>query len=405
VEGPTIVDHIDEAGGLATELEVIASSATLMRSRASSPWEKSMTSLNRRHLLGTLGVGLMAVSRAFATSPSEDIAMRLAQAQQDGKVDGLHTLLVSQGGRLLTELYGRGEDEAWGRTLGTVTFAPLVLHDLRSVSKSVVGLLYGIALADGNVPPPEAKLYDQFPDYADLAKQSGRDRLMMHHVLSMTLGLQWDEFTIPYGDLRNSENAMEAAPDRFRFILERPIVGEPGVKWTYCGGATAILGRLIAKGTGEKLHDYARRVLFDPMGFGPSEWSVGSDGEPRAASGLRLLPRDMLKIGQIALAGGMWNGKEVVPTEWVKRAMTAVVAIDRGRSYGYHWYLGDVTVGAPPRALHWVGGIGWGGQRLFAFPALDLVVAMNCGNYRKSGMEQSRVNGVVLIEVVLPSFM
>ena len=54
------------------------------------------------------------------------------------------------------------------------------------------------------------------------------------------------------------------------------------------------------------------------MGFGPSEWSVGSDGEPRAASGLRLLPRDMLKIGQIALTGGMWNGKEVVPAEWVE---------------------------------------------------------------------------------------
>jgi len=290
----------------------------------------------------------MAAGRSFATSPSEDITRRLAQAQQDGKVDGLHTLLVSQGGKLVTEHYGRGEDEAWGHPLGTVTFAPLVLHDLRSVSKSVVGLLYGIALADGNVPPPEAKLYDQFPDYADLAKQSGRDRLTMHHVLSMTLG--GGEFTIPYGDLRNSENAMEAAPDRFRFILERPIVGEPGVKWTYCGGATAILGRLIAKGTGEKLHDYARRVLFEPMGFGTSEWSVGSDGEPRAASGLRLLPRDMLKIGQIALAGGMWNGKEVVPAEWVKRVIRAVVAIDGGRSYGYHWYVGDVTVGAPPQA-------------------------------------------------------
>jgi len=363
-----------------------------------------MTNLNRRQLLATLGGGLMAANRASATSPSDDIALRLAQAQKDGKVDGLHTLLVSQSGKLVTEYYGRGEDENWGYPLGTVTFAPLVLHDLRSVSKSVVGLLYGIALADGNVPPPEAKLYDQFPDYADLAKQSGRDRLTMHHVLSMTLGLEWDEFTIPYGDPRNSENAMEAAPDRFRFILERPIVGEPGVKWTYCGGATAILGRLIAKGTGEKLHDYARRVLFEPMGFGSSEWSVGSDDEPRAASGLRLLPRDMLKIGQIALAGGMWNGKEVVPAEWVKRLIRAVVAIDGGRSYGYHWYVGDVTVGAPPQALHWVGGIGWGGQRLFAFPALDLVVAMNCGNYRKSGAEQSRVNGVVLTEVVLPSF-
>ena len=160
----------------------------------------------------------------------------------------------------------------------------------------------------------------------------------------------------------------------------------------------------MAKGTSEKLHDYARRVLFGPMGFGPSEWTTGSDGEPHSASGLRLLPRDMLKIGQIVLAGGKWNGKQVVPAEWVTRVVTPVVAIDRGRSYGYQWYMADIAAGAPPQPRHWVGGIGWGGQRLFVFPALDLVVAMNCGNYRKSGAEQNHVNTVVLTEVVLPSF-
>ena len=364
-----------------------------------------MAEVDRRHVLATLAAGLMTTGQAFAAaSPSQEIAQRLAQAQQDGKVYGLHTLLVSQGGRLIIEHYGRGEDEAWGRPLGAVTFAPDVLHDLRSVSKSVVGLVYGIALAAGKVPSPEAKLYDQFPEYADLANQPGRDRLTIHHVLSMTLGLEWDELTIPYGDLRNSENAMEAAPDRFRFILDRPITDLPGAKWTYCGGATALLGRLITKGTGDALHDYARRVLFEPMGFGPSEWSVGSDGEPRSASGLRLLPRDMLKVGQIVLASGNWNGRRLVPGEWVERATTAVVAIDRGRSYGYHWYMGDLAAGAASQPFHWVGGIGWGGQRLFAFPALDLVVAMNCGNYRKPGPEQGRVNGVVLTEVILPSF-
>ncbi|MBV9154179.1 MAG: beta-lactamase family protein [Alphaproteobacteria bacterium] len=329
---------------------------------------------------------------------------RLAQAKEDGKADGLHALLVSQGGKLVFEHYGQGEDVAWGRPLGIVTFAPDVLHDLRSVSKSVVGLLYGIALAAGKVPPPEAKLYEQFPEYLDLASQPGRDRLTIYHVLSMTLGLDWDELTIPYGDPRNAENAMEAAPDRFRFILERPIVAESGVKWSYCGGATAILGHLIGKGTGEKLHDYARRVLFDPMGFGPSEWSVGADGEPRAASGLRLLPRDMLKVGRLALASGSWNDKQVVPAEWMKRAITPVVAIGPGRSYGYHWYIGDIPAGAAPQDLHWFGGIGWGGQKLFVFPALDLVVAMNCGNYRKPLLEQNRVNMAVLTEVVLPSF-
>src|SRR5262249_33118771 len=102
---------------------------------------------------------------------------------------------------------------------------------------------------------------------------------------------------------------------------ERAIVSEPGVKWTYCGGATALLGRLIAKGTEEPLLAYCRRVLFDPMGFGPVDWARGRDGEFRAASGLRLLPRDLLKIGQLVLAGGVWNGQQVVPDDWLKRTL------------------------------------------------------------------------------------
>ena len=68
------------------------------------------------------------------------------------------------------------------------------------------------------------------------------------------------------------------------------------------------------------------------------------------------------------------------------------------------WYMGDLAAPTASQPFHWVGGIGWGGQRLFVFPALDLVVGMNCGNYRKPGLEQGRVNGVVLTEVVLPSF-
>ena len=102
-----------------------------------------------------------------------------------------------------------------------------------------------------------------------------------------------------------------------------------------------------------------------------------------------------------ASGGGLWNGKEIVSADWVKRATTPVITIDPGRSYGYQWYMGD---GRPPRPLHWVGGIGWGGQRLYAIPELDLVVAMNCGNYGKSGMDQSRANTAVLTDVVLPSF-
>ncbi|WP_210352226.1 serine hydrolase domain-containing protein [Bradyrhizobium rifense] len=360
-----------------------------------------MASLNRRHLLAALGASVILPRAMPALAASSDTAERLAGLIQAGKVPGLHVLLVSQGGKLVFEHYGRGADERLGAPLGDVVFGPDVLHDLRSVSKSVVGLAYGIALAEGKVPPPDAKLYAQFPEYADLAAQPGRDKITIHHVLSMTLGFEWDELAIVYGDPRNAETAMETAPDRYRFILEHPIVGEPGAKWTYCGGATALLGRLIARGTGEALPAYCRRVLFDPMGFGPSDWRVGRDGEPRAASGAGLLPRDLVKFGQLLLADGKWDGRQVVPSDWVKRVTTPVVPTRFGRDYGYHWYVGDFATAQP---LHWFGGVGWGGQYLFVMPARDLVVVIHCGNYQRSGQEQTAVMLALMKELVLPGF-
>ena len=338
-----------------------------------------------------------------AVAADGDIGARLADMQRDGRVVGLHALLVSKGGRMLFEHYGTGVDESWGTPLGTVAFGPTVLHDLRSVTKSIVGMLYGIALAGGKVPPPEAKLYEQFPEYADLAKQPGRERITVAHVLSMTLGLEWDELTIPYGDPRNSENAMELSADRYRYVLDRPIVGESGVKWTYNGGCTALLGRLITKGTGDKLPDYARRVLFDPLGLGPTGWSNGLQGEAAAASGSRLRAPDLLRIGQMVLAGGAWQGKQIVPAAWLKQSTSPSVTIEGMFRYGWHWYLSEVPPRAPGQGQAVISGIGWGGQRLFMLPGLDLVVAMNAGNYGKPGIEQRRIANALLFELVLPS--
>jgi CubicO group peptidase (beta-lactamase class C family) len=319
--------------------------------------------------------------------------------ERDGRVFGLHALLVSRGGQLVFQHYGVGEDEAWGEPLGRVTFGPAVPHDLRSVSKSIVGMLYGIALDQGKVPLPEARLYQQFPEYPDLAVQPGRDGITIAHVLSMTWGLEWDELTIPYPDPRNSEEGMEAAPDRYRYVLSLPIAGPPGVKWTYCGGATALLGRLIARGTGEKLHDFARRTLFDPMGLGPTDWSMGRDGEPSSASGLRMRPADLLSIGRMVLAKGSWQGRQVVPAKWLEQSTTLSVTIDGPFGYGWHWYL----MSPPGRPRPTILGIGWGGERLVVIPALDLVVVINCGNYGKTGAEQQAVLDVLLKDLVLPS--
>ena len=358
---------------------------------------------DRRQAILGMGAALMMSAAKQAVAADGDFAARLAEMQRDGRVSGLHALLVSRGGRSLFEYYGVGDDESWGTPLDNVTFGPTVLHDLRSVTKSMVGMLYGIALADGKVPAPEARLYDQFPEYPDLASQPGRDRITVAHALSMTMGTEWDEITFPYSDPRNSEIKMEAAPDRYRYILSLPIVAEPGSKWTYCGGATALLGRLIAKGTGEKLTDYARRVLFDPLGLGPTEWSIDRNGEPRAASGGRMRPPDLLRVGQMVLANGAWQGKQIVPADWLQRATTPAITIEGTARYGWHWYLGELPVGTPPHAERMISAIGWGGQRLFLVPALDLAVAMNAGNYRKPGLEQRRIANALMSELVLPA--
>jgi CubicO group peptidase (beta-lactamase class C family) len=330
-----------------------------------------------------------------------DMEARLDKLIADRRAWNLHGLVIVRSGRLVLERYFAGQDWAVTRNLGHVAFGPNTLHDLRSVTKSIVGLLYGIALEQGKVPPPQAPLFASFPAYADLAQ--GRERLTIHHALSMTMGTDWDESSIPYTDPRNSEIAMEMAPDRYRYVLERRVVGEPGRRWTYCGGATALIGRIIADGTGKTLPDFAREALFDPLGLGPTEWNEGRDRVPSAASGLRMAPRDLARIGHLMIGGGVWQGRRIVPAAWFEKCVTPLVSCDELRRFGYHWYLGDFTVGTAPktRLERWWGCFGNGGQRLFVLPELELAVAITAGNY--SAHEQWVPPTRVMREVVLPS--
>jgi CubicO group peptidase (beta-lactamase class C family) len=305
-------------------------------------------------------------------------------ARQAGTLPNLHGIVAMRGDRILFERYFAGPDAGLGKPLGVVRFGPETLHDLRSVTKSIVGLLYGIALAAGHVPAPEAYLLEQFPEYPALVDEPARRALTVRHALTMTLGTEWDEFTFPYSDLRNSEIAMDRAPDRCRYVLERPVVGPPGVRWTYNGGATALLGRLIAKGTKRPLHEFARAALFEPLQITRTEWHQGTDGEVKAASGLRMTPRDLARIGVMVLGGGQWNGRQVIPAEWLAACFTPAVPMPDGHHYGYQWYLGTVPKddgASGVRREQTISAMGNGGQRLFLLPRQELVVAVTAGNY------------------------
>ncbi|MBI1383464.1 MAG: serine hydrolase [Rhizobiales bacterium] len=304
-----------------------------------------------------------------------NLGERIEAAVSAEGLAGLHGVVVVRKGRLVHERYFSGEDYRWGERLGHVTFEASTLHDVRSVSKSIVSLLYGIALAEGKVPPLDAPLYDQFLGQEDLAAIPGRRAIRVEHALSMTLGLDWNE-NLPYDDPRNSEIAMENSPDRIRYVLSRPQVAAPGEAWTYSGGATALIGRLIEEGTGTDLESYARSRLFAPLGIEQVEWIRGSDGRPAAASGLRMRPADLARIGQMALEGGVWNGRRVVPANWLRRSSGLHALTPEGLAYGYGWWIGALRNGK-----RWFAGFGNGGQRLAVVPSLDLVVVVTAGNY------------------------
>jgi CubicO group peptidase (beta-lactamase class C family) len=307
----------------------------------------------------------------------EDAVMSDVAVNADS-LPNFHGLVVVRSGEVVLEQYGVGEDSSWGNPLGRVAFDGDTLHDLRSVTKSLVGLLYGIARDEGKVPAPEDQLLHCFAAYPDLVADPARRELRVEHALTMTMGTAWDE-SLPYTDPANSEIAMERAPDRYRFILDRPMIAEPGARWNYNGGATALLGRLIGDGTGLSLPEFARDTLFARLGISEFEWARGFDGTPSAASGLRLRPRDLARVGQLVLQNGVWDGQRVVSEEFLDTALKPQVAIDTDMEYGYQWFVGKARFLRAPAS--WIGARGNGGQRLWVVPSRDLVVVTTFGNY------------------------
>lgn len=317
-----------------------------------------------------------------------------------GRAPGLHAVVAIHHGEVVLEHYGMGEDFAWGDSLGVVTFGPETLHDVRSITKSVVGLLYGIALEDDLVPEVNEPLLPHFPEYPDLAGDAARSRLTVEHALTMTLGLEWNE-DLPYNTPENSEITMESAPDRYRYVLERPIAEEPGTHWLYCGGATALLGNLIAKGSGGPIEAFARDRLFEPLGVDTFDWMRGEDGVASAASGLRLATPSLARIGRLVLERGKWNGSEIVPASWIDRMLTHRATIEGRFGYGYQWYVSAIST--PDGTRHpWFGALGNGGQRIDVIPDLDLVVAFAAGAYDaedSSAMPMSVLENVILANI------
>ncbi len=312
----------------------------------------------------------------------------------------IHTVVVVRKGKLAMERYFSGADERWGSSLGTVQYAPEVKHDLRSISKSVTSLLVGIARGEGKFPALDSPAIDFFPRYASF-KTADNARITFADFLTMSSGLAWDE-SLPYSNPANSERRLIDAADPLKYVFEQRLVARPGETYNYNGGGTTVLAAAVTKATGQRLDDYARVKLFSPLDITDFDWvklPFAADSPPAAASGLRLRARDAAKLGQIVLSDGAWKEKQVLPKGWAADSIKPRINGEGLYFYGYQWWLGrNLRNGAE---LTWAAGVGYGGQRLYVVPALDLVVMVNAGHY--GGPLQGVIPLGIFTRVVLPA--
>lgn len=290
----------------------------------------------------------------------------------------VHSIVIVVGGQLVFEEYFSG------RTHPTFGEVPIVFdretpHCLSSVTKSVTATLLGRAIAEGFITDENEAIFGYLPDYADLDTGQKSD-ITLKHLVTMSAGLLWDEWTYEIGDPRNDLTAwFNHDGDLTRFVLARPVVADPGTAFVYNGGLTNVLGQIIGRATGQRLDRYSE-PLFARLGIADFSWYFMRSDFVYASGDISLRPRDMAKLGQLYLQGGVWEGEQILPASWVEASASPVFSLDNGfyghTGYSYGWWPKSQQYGNGAYAAS-----GWGDQAIIVVPDYDMVVVFTGGSY------------------------
>jgi CubicO group peptidase (beta-lactamase class C family) len=216
-------------------------------------------------------------------------------------------------------------------------------------------LLVGIAREEGFFQSLDTRLYDLMPEYFD--EDPRKRAITLRHVLTMRTGLEFDNEEDTGRFLYSSGSSVQS-------VLSRPLVSEPGASFYYHDANPQLASGLLEKVTGVPPEAYAEERLFGPLGIWDYQWEKHSDGLNFGAFGLWLRPRDMAKIGQLMLQGGMWEGRQVVPADWVEES----TRVYSNGNYGLYWWVNEEN-----RVFR---ASGDGGQIIFVDEPNELVIVL-----------------------------
>lgn len=261
--------------------------------------------------------------------------------------------VIVRGGYVVHELYP--DEGTWDRN------TPV---KIRSITKSVTGMLIGIALADGLISSLNQPIGELISDAIPAGADPRTPGITVRHLLTMTSGWRWDIAT-DYQRLIASDNWLA-------YTLGQPVAYDPGTYFAYNSGGSHVLSVILSTVTGQDTADYAQAKLFTPLGIARPRWQRSPQGERVGGFGLELSPRNLAKLGYLALNRGMWDGRQLVPAEYLAAATTYQSAGDSTgyAAYGYQWWVTESTGMAGFFAL------GFGSQYVYVVPERDLVVVV-----------------------------
>jgi CubicO group peptidase (beta-lactamase class C family) len=296
-------------------------------------------------------------------------ARQIADEVENGEHAGIESFILSVNG----EVVGRGVDPELSKKP----------PDLRSATKSITALLIGIAIDRGSIPSVQTKVMDLLPARRSTFEQDPRKAAMtLEDLLTMRSGLDcndWDPKSPGHEDKMYKER------DWITFWSEQRMRTDPGKEFSYCTGNAVALGEILAVAAGMSADAFALKYLFAPIDvrraewqFWDRKWGVDTGGH------LRLEPDDLLKIGQVVLARGMYKQTRIVSEAWIDAMTTERTNIpNTPQRYGYLWWLDHVkNPQLPQTRLLWAQGNG--GTLLIVMPGLNSAMVVTGTRFNRA---------------------
>ena len=319
----------------------------------------------------------------------------LVNAARDGIYDALHGLLIVQQGKLVFEEYFPGYASSGGRQEGAwIEYNRNTRHECQSATKSFRSAVLGIAIDQGFIDSVDEPVLSFFPELADL-NTGEKSQITLWHLLTMSSGLDWPETQLPYPDPQNPLWQLYQRPRREwpRFIFERPMAASPGTVWNYSSGLTFLIKEILDRTTGTSAVNFVDTQLFQKMESSPQ------NGFPYVDF---VLPRDMAKFGFVFLNDGRWKDTQIVSQAWIEQSTSSYFIAPwqapHDGGYGFLWWIKTFQVGS--ETAHGYFAHGHGGQSIWVFKELDLVVVFTAGYFGRSAPDMEW-----LTQYVLPTFM